>query len=143
MPSLEYYTSERFIHDGIVEEARAGIDTLYDTWKRQKGIRTFVIVWPSEAVLWRGEQTEKPVAFDAPEDPKLLSRFLKKVQEKTTAYAILLWRQQEQAVVGVLESRHGTVSWHIPILDHGNVRVLGRPEEHADKDSLGLSWLQS
>jgi len=138
--SLEYYTSERFIHDGIVKEARGGVPTLYESWKSQQKIRPFVIAWPAEKVVWFGAPTTKAVAFDAPEDESRRRTFVKKVQEKTGAYALLLWEQREKAVVGVLESMHGTKSWHIPIVDHGNVRVLGKAEEKTDVDRLGLNW---
>lgn len=140
MSSLEYFTSERFIHDDIVEAARAGIPTLYDTWKRRRGIRPFVLSWPSQKIVWRGEETERVVAFDAPRGAEKLRAFLEEVQKKTMAYALLLWEQKEQAVVGVLESRHGSVSWRIPIQSHGNVVVLGQHEEKVDADRLGLRW---
>lgn len=142
MATLDYYTSERFIHDGIVRTAREAIPTLYESWKRLKRIRPFVLVWPAEEIVWRGTPTERAVAFDAPKDPSQMDAFLREVQKKTAAYAILLWEQKEQAVVGVLESRHGSVSWHIPIRDHGNVKALGRPEEKVDVDHLGLKWTQ-
>jgi hypothetical protein len=140
MPSLQYYTSERFIHDDIVKDARGGIPSLYKSWAKLGRIRPFVIAWPAEEVIWHGVPTEWAVAFDAPRDPGRQKVFLKKVQERAAAYAILLWEQRAQAVVGILESGHGTNSWHIPILDHGNVKVLGTPEEKTDVDHLGLSW---
>lgn len=140
MSSLEYFTSERFIHDDIVEAARAGIPTLYNTWKKQQSIRPFILSWPTQKIIWQGEETERVVAFDAPREAEKLHRFLEEVQKKTMAYALLLWEQKEQAIVGVLESRHGGVSWHIPIQDHGNIAVLGQPEERVNVDRLGLYW---
>lgn len=140
MASLSYYTSERVIHDGIVEEARSGVQSLYRSWKSQQKIRPFVIVWPAEEIVWNGISTSRPVAFDAPIDESKRKDFLREVQRKAAAYAILLWVQKEKAVVGVLESIHGTKSWHLPIIDHGNVKVLGKPEEKTDVDHLGLNW---
>jgi len=138
--NLDYYTSERFIHDGIVKRARAGIPTLYESWKKKQRLRPFVLSWPAEEIIWNSEPTEQAVAFDAPLAKDLTQEFLRRVQKKTAAYALLFWEQREQAVVGILESRHGSVSWYIPIMDHGNVRVLGPLEEKTDVDSLGLNW---
>ncbi len=140
MASLDYYTSERFIHDGIIEEARGGVPTLYESWKRRQRIRPFIIVWPSEKIVWYGTPTAQAVAFDVPEDESKRRDFVERAQKKAKAYALLLWEQREKAVVGVLESMHGTKSWHLPIIDHGNVRVLGEAEEKTDVDRLGLNW---
>ena len=123
MHPLNYYTSELAIHDNIVEAARGGIPTLYESWKKQKGIRPFVLSWPSKDIVWNGKVTDRVVAFDAPRNKSRTRSFLLEVKEKTAAYALLYWEQQAQAVVGILESPHGSVSWHIPIQDQTGMRM--------------------
>jgi hypothetical protein len=60
--------------------------------------------------------------------------------QKTEAYALLLVEQREQAVVVIVESNHGSKSWHIPVENHGDVSALGKPTERVDTDAIGILW---
>ncbi len=136
----DYYTSERFIHDDVVQEAEGGLRSLYDTWANQGSVDPFVMSWPSERIKYHGIATEQPVPFDLTGDRSSWLKELKSIAESTKAFALLLVEQREKAVVAIVESRHGTVSWHIPICNHGNVLVLGDKETRVDRDCLGVLW---
>jgi hypothetical protein len=141
MPDLAYYTSERFIHDGLVKEARSGLKSLYATWASQSKIDPFVLVWPEKAIDYHGHKTAGMVPFDLPVDKKKRPAELQRLLRAADAYAMLVVEQREAAVVVIFESPHGTQSWHIPIEGHGNVDILGDPTEKTDSDYLGLLWV--
>lgn len=134
---LSYYTSERFIHDDIVREARGGLMSLYDIWATLSRIPSFAIAWPSVRIHYKGTQTERPVTKPLT-NPKTKQEELRLFAKTTKAYALLLVEEREKAVVVILETPHGTVLWTVPIEDHGNVRVLGDAIEEAGGARLGL-----
>jgi len=140
MADLEYITSERFIHDDICREAKAGIKTLYKSWAKDGCIYSFIMVWPSERIRVRGKSTEHAVHFVLPKEREYWSKYLIRLVQKTAAYALLLVEQRKQAVVVIVESNHGSKSWHIPIENHGDTLSLGKPEERVDTDAVGLLW---
>jgi hypothetical protein len=137
---ISYYTSERFIHDDIVREAEAGLKSLYDTWSKHSCISPFALVWPYKPVNFHGHKTESVLPFDLPADRSKWTTELRRIADAASAYAVLLVEQRAGAVVVILESVHGTKSWHIPIENHGNVNVLGDRVEKTDTDSIGLLW---
>lgn len=104
--------------------------TLYSSWKREPRIKPFLILWLDEGVYGYNVPEENPGAF------------ARRMHQTMEARALLLWEQKAQALVGTLETRNMRRGWRIPILDHGNVRVLGKPEETAGVN-LGLSWLSA
>ena len=128
---------ERFIHDQLVEEAKAGIDSLYENWKNKQTLNPFIVMWPVREIIWHGMPTKNAVAFDVPKG-EAIKPYMEKMAKKVRAYAVLLWKEEAQALKGVLESKHGSVTWTIPILKHGNIRVLDTLEEHTDVDRLGI-----
>lgn len=123
-----------------MKEAANGLSSVYETWATKRRIDPFVLVWPSEPVNFHGKQTEDVMPFDLPNDASRWPTFLRDLVKKTTAYALLLVEQREQAVVVIFESPHGTKSWNIPIKNHGNVNVLGEAKEKSDIDYIGLLW---
>lgn len=131
---------DRLVHEMLVQEAAWGLASLYDTWSRHWHIDPFVLIWPEEAVVFHGDKTASTLPFDLPEERDAWPDELRKIAKETKAYAILLVQEMEQALVVIFESRMGTRSWRIPIEDHGNVRVLGDPEERTDTDRIGLLW---
>jgi hypothetical protein len=77
---------------------------------------------------------------DLPPEKAAWPNELKRIVKVYGAYALLLVEQHVQEVVVILESPHGTVSWHVPIRNQGNVRVLDDAEEKTDVDYIGLLW---
>lgn len=140
MADITYYTSERFIHDDLILEAESGLSSLYDTWARESRIDPFLLVWPSETVKFHGHKTADVMPFDLPPSRASWGTEIVRIAKETSAYALLLVEQRAKAVVVVLESPHGSKSWHIPIRNHGNVDVLEDPEEKTDVDYIGLLW---
>jgi hypothetical protein len=140
--NLDYYTSERFIHDDLCTLAEASIPTLYNSWKELQKIDPFLITWPAETVkAGDGAAINGACTLELKEVPKeeWRSTILEALQ-LTKAYALLLVEQREHEILAILESKHGSKSWHMPIQQRGDIKVLGRSTSRADTDSLGYLW---
>jgi hypothetical protein len=138
---LEYYTSERFIHDNLIRDAEAGLHVITDWWKKKGRIPPFLITWPEDTVVCEdGARIEDKFFMDLPEDSTDWKDLIRKATEKTKAYALLFASQRENEVRVIFESRHGTKSWHFPISKHGPDAVLGEPSDQTDKCFVGLMW---
>ena len=137
---LEYYISERFIHDDVVEEARGGLKAIFDAWAQEGKVDPFALVWPSKPVSFHGIVTEGVLPFDMPKDRATWPQLLRRIIEKTEAYALLLTEQRAQDVSIIVESTHGSKSWSYPIRNHGDVYILEEPVEKTDTDCIGLLW---
>lgn len=142
MSGLEYFTSERFIHDDLLAQAEDGIPSLYESWKAHRKIEPFAITWPEGPV--RGDdgsviEGHVVVHFES-ETPEQRKAELLQAVKRTRAYAFLLAEQSEDEVLLIFESRHGTKSWSLAIKRHGPDRVLGDPVREVDKHYVGLLW---
>jgi len=124
----------------LCKQAEDGQQSIPELWSNNRRIRPHLLLWPSEAVKFRGQLTEDVLPFDMPGDrsewPELL---LDRVLD-SKACALLLVEQREQAVVAIFESPRGTTSWHYPIKDHGDLKILGPPVKKTDVESVGLLW---
>jgi hypothetical protein len=128
------------IHDEVCEQARDGLMSIPIVWRARRRIRPYVVAWPSGDIEFHGYKTDEPVSFMMPDDRSEWSSFLIDVARNNKAYALLLVEQREQAVVAILESHHGTKSWHYPLADHGGTLLLRDPIEKTDTESIGLLW---
>jgi hypothetical protein len=140
--SLEYYTSEQFIHDDLCSQAQGGVNRLYQTWKTAKKIDPFLVAWPSTPVKAKdGTPIDGPCLMELSDvnrdewHPLILEAI-----QKTSAYAILLAEQKPEAVQVILESEHGARCWTLPIVRSGDAYVLGSAQVTNDKECLGLLW---
>jgi hypothetical protein len=136
-----YITSERFIHDGLLRQAEAAVSTIYDLWRKFRRIDPVLITWPAETIQTEaGEPIEGMCVMDLPLMPTTRSKAIHAMVARTRAYGLLLIEQKERCVQAVLESPHGARCWTIPILDHGDIHVLGDPAIQDDGYCVGLLW---
>jgi hypothetical protein len=139
--NLEYYTSERFIHDDLAKKAAVALSTLQDTWNEDGKIDPFAISWVQETVHSdAGRPIDRFVLVDLPQDRAQWSGALVATVQKTKPYALLVCEQKEDEVVAIFESQHGSRSWRYPIKSHGRVKLLGDPSTRDDVDSIGILW---
>lgn len=138
----DYYTSERFIWDDLVDSAERAIESLYAHWKKKGRIEDFMITWPSEGIKAEdGSMTKGPCALMlSTQDARLRQEMILKTVEITKAYALLLVEQLPTEVQAILESRHGAKCWTIPIVRSGDARILGPHAISDDRKHVGLLW---
>jgi hypothetical protein len=137
---LDYFTSERFIHDDLLREAADGIPSIYQSWREHGRITPFAIAWPEKSLRGDdGSVIERHVLIPLEEEPDI-QRALKKAVLRVHPYALLLTEQREDEVRVVFETKHGSKSWTFPIKQHGPDRVLGEVVEETDKHAVGLLW---
>lgn len=129
--------SPELIHADLAEEAGWGINSLYTSWSESNRIDPFMVVWPSETVIFNGESVNDAIPFQLPLDKEQQRAFIKKAVKKTKAWAVLLVEQRAEAVVAVFESPVGTRSWHLPIKRRGDVLVLTDAKEYENTDYVG------
>lgn len=127
-------------HEYVLRDARETLPALYDVWKKEGRIDSFVLIWPRKRVQWLGMNTNQSVGFDMPKERGEWAKFLAEKALQNAAFALLLVEQRDHEVVAIMESRAGANSWHLPIENHGDVAILGAPEEKADADHIGLLW---
>ncbi len=143
-PDLEYYASERFIHDGLLIPAEEAIkNTVKAAWKRDGRITPFILCFPQEPVPSDdGKFMIQDCAFlDLPEDRRdVWTDLLVQVIQKGKPYALLKCEQVAEEILAIFESQHGTRSWRWPIKMHGRTAVLGDVSSRDDVDSIGVLW---
>ena len=138
---LDYYTSERFIHDELARRAESGFSGLYTAWKTHRKIEPFIIAWPSDSVTAEnGKEITGPCVMILPPDKGRWQEFMLKAIELVTAYGLLLVEQREKDVRAIFESQHGTRCWTMPIVRSGDVDILKAPEVSDNTEHLGLLW---
>lgn len=140
MVAPDYYSSERFIQDALIQRAEVGISTLYDTWKQEGRISPFIILWPATAIRdHQGVELEGPCLRELDQDKGQWRKQMAEAIGLTNAYALLLVQQRAQQVLVILESQHGVVNWDLPIQRSGDVFTLGRSRRVGD-EYVGLLW---
>lgn len=138
----DYITSERFIHDGLIEEvALMIVPEVRKRWRANKGkIATMIFTWPSEEVLADdGHPIKGTCCLEVP-DTMTVAEATRLMVHRTNAYALVLVEDRGDKVQVIFESPHGTKSWTSPIVRKGDVRALGTSTEKIDTDSIGLLW---
>jgi len=139
---LEYYTSERFIHDDLTRQAEAGLQGLYDYWKKERRIDPFVVTWPSEAVTDdKGISVTDACSLELPKDDRnRWNKLMLEAIQRTKAYGILFVEQRDKDVRAIFETKHGSRCWTIPIIRNGDVFTLKKAEVTDNRENLGLLW---
>lgn len=139
MKSLEYYTSERFIHDDLVKEVESALETIPEGWRQKGSIDSFILSWPSEPVPDDdGVPITGSILCALPEGKSERMKEISGLVQKTNPFGLLLCEQIEGEVRLIFETSHGSKSWHFPIEKHGPDRVLGRMTERTDEVRLGI-----
>jgi hypothetical protein len=138
----DYFTSERFIHDGLIRTAEAGVHGLYEHWKREHKIDAFVVTWPAEAVLDdHGKTLSDTCVFELQDSTKPEWQILMlKLVQRTKAYGILFVEQRTSDIRAIFETKHGAKCWTIPIARSGDASILKKAEVTVDRENLGLLW---
>lgn len=142
MPTRDYYTSEQFIWDDLIEAALQLQKKVYDVWRDTRAVTDFLITWPSEVIkAQNGGMVSGPCGFSLVDiDPAIRHDSIIKVVGLTKAYALLLVERKENKVQIILESHHGARCWDIPIVRSGDVDVLGTANLKINTDHVGLLW---
>ncbi len=97
--------------------------------------------WPADAVLDdEGTSIEGVCGMVLPPERREQLPAMRQMVVRTKAYALFLLEVREREVKAILESSHGTRTWTIPILLHGDVHVLGVATTQDDHENVGLLW---
>ncbi len=139
--SLDYYDSERFIHDGLIDKAQAAVDCLHEIWRENGKIDTTLITWPAENVRDdSGELIDGVCVMSLPEDESKHIRAISAGVERSKAYGFLLLEQKNNTVRALLETPHGTRLWTLPIIRSADSQYLGEAKITNDLECIGLIW---
>jgi hypothetical protein len=137
----EHIRSGRFIHDELLLRAEQAVDRLPLTWRDTKHIHAVLLLWPTMSVkAQKGERHSGVVYAELPLDPADRPKFIRQAVAGCEAYAILVVEEIAGAVRAIFESAHGTVTWRLPIKDHGGTRVLGVAAKSSNTESVGVLW---
>lgn len=138
---LSYVTSERFIHDDLRRYCATSIETLYTIWKKDKRVDPLLLTWPSIPIEDdEGRPIKDVCACELPKDALARRDMIRKMVDRTKAYALFLVEERVEMVKAILESAHGTRSWTLPVRRSADVRVLGKPAVKDNVDFVGLLW---
>lgn len=142
--SLEYYSSERFIHDDLVIKAQKTIDLFYELWKESGRIDPILLTWPAEVIKDdNGEPIEGCCGLQLPEKKTERLTYIKKWVERTKAYALFVAENEGDRIKAILETPNGTRTWTIPIKKSGVDFVLGEAIVKDNTECVGLIWRPS
>lgn len=137
----EYLTSERFIHENIMQQAETLLARYRELWKKGAKRQNLFFTWPAVEVQDDdGTGIEGVCAMYLPEARAEWAQAMRQMVVRTKAYALFLLEVREREVKAILESNHGTRTWTIPILLRGDVHVLGPAEKQDDHENVGLLW---
>lgn len=134
---MNYITSERFIHDQLIEKCDGLVEVAKKVWKG--GDPSIVILWPSEPIKDEdGDLIEDEILAELPREDKAMR--LRQLVDMTKAYGLLVIELQPHALVAIFESPHGAKSWTTRLELRGDVRVMTETEEHLNREHYGLIW---
>jgi len=128
---LTYFTSERFIHDDLVRQVRQAIPTLYSTWRQQRRIQPFALLWPGESVQTQeGDYIDGTCRLELDDEKPATHRALiEEGAELTKAYAVLYCVQVPEEVALQLSTPHGVHRWSIPVQHREGRLILGTTQD--------------
>jgi hypothetical protein len=141
--NLEYYKSERFIHDDLCARAAALAEEVRNTWRRNRKVSRYAITWPSEQVVGDdGKTIIGSIIMPIPDsfNQSQLNEALKRMIVKTKAYGIALIEHNGNMLRILFETHHGARAWLMPLERHGDVLVPGQTRVHDNSECLGLLW---
>lgn len=135
MPPLKR-DREQFIHDGLLQVAKALVRALRQTWKKEGKLASIAIAWPGERVrLDDGFSTEGCIFTSLEEIPEEGRKaVLAKFAQKTHAFGLfVVGYQPSEGVLAQFETSTCSRAWRLKLEKHGDVMRLGAiQEETAD-----------
>lgn len=141
--NLEYYKSERFIHDDLAKRAADLAEEARSVWGRELKLERYAITWPSEPVADdSGEKIIGSIIMRIPDNfnHSQTNAALQRMVKRTKAYGIALIERQDNELRVIFETHHGARAWLMPLERHGDVLVPGKTQVHDDAECLGLLW---
>ena len=110
-------------------------------FRRDKRIHPTLLVWPANTVLASDGSQFSGVIFTALAiDPEKRKEEIKNSILNAAAFAALVTEQLDTDIRMIFESGHGTRTWRLPIKNHGDIQILGRPVQSDNAESLGVLW---
>lgn len=137
----EYVLSGRFIHDELASRCLAAVNKLYDLWRTDKRIMPTLLLWPTDSVRATDGSRFSGVVFTALSENKTeRTSEIRNAVTQCNAYGLMLTEQLEETVRVIFETQHGTRTWRLPIKNHGDVQILGRPSVSDNTEAIGVLW---
>ena len=138
---LSYFTSERFIHDALRDQADQLVDRAREEWKKSKRVLPVAISWPSEHLKSDdGKTITHAVICPLNQLKDSREAVVRRLSERTKAYGLFLLERRGDEIRALFETRHGARDWKIPLKLHGDVLVAGMTTIRDDADCIGLLW---
>ena len=126
--NYEYIASERFIHDGLLRQAEAMVRYIYESWKHGE-FPDILFAWPGATIQDdSGKDIEGIVCMVLPKEDIEKGKAKEALRKRVRPYGTLCIETKGQFIESLFRTRHGSVTWTIPIEDHGDVKVLGKLE---------------
>lgn len=141
MDTRDYITSERFIHDDLLQKAERAVNKLHEIWKKEGKIDASLLTWPSEPILDdNGQKMEGVCCLTLPDTSAEKIKAIRAMVRRTKAYALLLIETVDTNVQALLETPHGTRCWTLPIYRSGDTKILGEATVTDNREHVGLLW---
>ena len=140
--NVDYFRSERFIHDDLANRAARIADEVREDWKKNHQVAPFAVTWPETSLRSDdGGSVEGAVLCRLPQLTHAQQHdVLKRMVEKTKAYGLVLVRPSIDRISVLFETRHGARAWTMQLERHGDVTVCMDPVVANDGECVGLLW---
>lgn len=130
--------NEAFIWRDLRLRGEKFLDDLRAHWRARGELPRVAYAWAGESLL---DDAGRPLDFVTlllPDGDA--SGPLRKLVERTRAYAFLVVEPAAGGVKVLLESGHGTVRWTLPMRPLLDITVLGVPTVEDDVVGYGILW---
>jgi len=132
--------NEEFIWKDLIFRAKHAVDHVKQVWRKEHDYPRMIFSWPSEHLKTKGGTViTHLVSFAIPDEMETFKAAVE-LATKTKAYGLLLVDKVDGNLKVVLESRHGTRCWTMPIRRHGDVTVLERGRASENTECIGVLW---
>lgn len=139
---ITYFTSERFIHDDLVQRCSWIVEDLPAFYVMESGkVDSYIVSWP--AVAFRndeGKRTDNPVYLTLPTDRTKWAELTRDLVSRTKAFALFMVDVTRTEVACVFESHLGTRAWTFQVQRRGDIKTLSGPISEVNKKKVGLLW---
>jgi hypothetical protein len=90
----KYITSERFIHDGLIAEAKHMVRSAYGIWREKRSIQPSLLLWPMREIRADdGGAVKSLVVAELPADSSNHLDLIRQAVDKVHAYAFFYIRR--------------------------------------------------
>lgn len=139
--TLDYITSEKFIHDDLVRKSQGAVNQLYAIWGTDGRIDPSLLTWPAETIMDdHGRKVEGVCILDLPHNLGARREAIHRMVERTKAYGLLLIETIDNTVQALLETPHGAQCWTIPIHKSADSFSLGEAIITRNREHVGVLW---